>query len=129
MRFLVCIVIGLLVGAISATTIASILSQRNAHPRALMRVMQHELAQSREAARAQGCAGIARRLAMLDVLSGAISDALPHASPPDRVFAGYIDGLRRQLDAAGRAGADCPAQAEALTEVANACEACHRDYR
>ena len=127
MRYLVCLFIGLAVGAISATTAASILGHRNAHPRALMRVMQHELGDAREAARSRSCADNAGRLATLDVLAGNIATAIPHGDPPDRVFGVYVDDLRKHL-ATARAS-DCTAQGAALTEVANACDACHRDYR
>jgi hypothetical protein len=40
----------------------------------------------------------------------------------------YIADFRKATGA-WDAGAACPRQAEALTTVANACEACHRDYR
>lgn len=127
MRYLVCLLTGLAVGALCATTAASILGQRNVYPRALMRVMQHELGDAREAARTRACADNARRLATLDVLAGNIAIAIPHGDPPDRVFGVYVDDLRKHL-AAARAG-DCAAEVPALAEVTNACEACHRDYR
>ena len=127
MRYLVCLFIGLVIGALCATTAASILGQRNPYPRALMRVMQHELGDAREAARTRACTDNPRRLATLDVLAGDIATAIPHGDPPDRVFGTYVDDLRKHL-ATARAG-DCATQGPALTEVANACDACHRDYR
>jgi len=127
MRYVICLLIGLAVGAISATTAASILGHRNAHPRALMRVMQHELGEAREATRSRSCADNPRRLATLDVLADGIGTAIPHGDPPDRVFGQYLDDLRKHLTSAR--SSDCKAQAAALAEVANACDACHRDYR
>ena len=129
MRFVVCIVIGLLVGAIGTATLASILSQRNAYPRALMRVMQHQLGAARDAVRAEGCAGIAHRLTMLDVLSTDITTAFAQGTSRERVFLQYVDDLRKHVDNARRQTGECSARSQALTDIANACEACHRDYR
>lgn len=129
MRFVVVLVIGILVGAITATTAAAILGQRHAYPRALMRVMQVQFGAARDAARDAACNGNETRLAILDLLAADIGRAIPHGDPPDRVFGQYVDGFRRDVaDARGAAG-DCKAQADALTRVANACADCHRDYR
>ena len=46
MRYLVCLVVGVLIGALCAMTVASVLGARNAWPRAVMTVMQHEFAGS-----------------------------------------------------------------------------------
>ena len=129
MRFLVVLVIGILVGAICATTAATILGQRHAYPKALMRVLKVQLEHARAAASDAGCTGNERRLTLIEALAGDIGRAIPHGDPPDRVFARYHDELGRQLAAARSLAGECRAQAEALTAVANACEACHRDYR
>ena len=129
MRFIVCVFIGLVIGAISAITAASILSHRHAYPRALMRVMQHQLGSARDAARDSGCAGNPQRLSTLGILSVEIAAAVPHGNPPERVFVQYLADLRRQIGVATSHASECAKQAHALTDIANACYACHRDYR
>ena len=129
MRLVVCLVIGLLVGAISAATLASIMSQRNAYPRALMRVLQHQLGSARDAAREQACEGNPGRLAMLDPLASDIASAFAPDAGRERVFRQYVEDLRRQVDRARQEHGGCAAQNQALADIANACEACHRDYR
>jgi len=47
MRYVVCLVVGVLIGALCAMTVASVLGARNAWPRAVMTVMQHEFAGAR----------------------------------------------------------------------------------
>ena len=129
MKFVVCLFLGLVIGAIGSITAASILSQRDVYPRALMRVMQHNLGTARDAARDSGCAGNPQRLVTLDVLSAEIATAVPHGTPPERVFVQYLDDLGKQIAAARSHAGDCGKQAQALTDIANACDACHRDYR
>jgi hypothetical protein len=66
--------------------------------------------------------------AHLQLLASDIEPALLAPGTKDRVFGQYASDLRdalRKWDV----GADCAHQSEALTVVANACEACHRDYR
>ncbi|MBX3692593.1 hypothetical protein [Dokdonella sp.] len=129
MRFAIVLAIGILVGAICAMTAATILGQRHAYPKALMRVLKTQLGDARTAALDAGCAGNERRLAILVSLGGDIAHAIPHGDPPDRVFARYVDELQQATIAARDGAADCKAQGEALTRAANACESCHRDYR
>jgi len=127
MRFVVCLFVGLLIGAIGATTATSIVRQRHAYPRALMTLMQHELAAARDAARSGTCSDNPRHIATLAMLANDIPRAVPQNDPPERVFVQYVDDLRKQI--ARAPVADCRTQIQALTDVANACEACHRDYR
>lgn len=130
MRYLVCLVIGLVIGAVVASTAANAIARREAWPRGVMNVMQHELVGARAAARAQQCASPATRTASahLQLLAGDIELALLAPGTKDRVFSQYASDLRDTL-AKWDVGADCAHQGEALTAVANACETCHRDYR
>lgn len=131
MRYLVCVVVGVLIGAMCALTTASVLGQRNAWPRAVMTVMQHELGAARDDVRAGRCtdADLAAPSAHLQLLSADIEAALLPAGAHDRVFSQYADDLRAQIEAFARPGGDCAARNEALTKVGHACEACHRDYK
>ncbi|HEY0181039.1 MAG TPA: hypothetical protein VGC30_15595 [Dokdonella sp.] len=130
MRYLLCLAGGILLGAILAMTAANALQRRNAWPRAIMTVMQHELGRAREAARTPRCADADARsaLAHLALLAEDPERALLAPGAKDRVFAQYAADLREAI-AGAQAAPDCASRAAALTEVANACDACHRDYR
>lgn len=130
MRYLICLVVGVLAGAIVAGMFASTMQRRNAWPRALMNVMQHELGTARSAAKDGHCTQPAQRVAAdhLRLVAGDLEPALLAAGTKDRVLSQYVGDFRKAV-AAWDAAATCPQQSEALTTIANACEACHRDYR
>jgi hypothetical protein len=130
MRYLICLLIGLFVGAITATMLANALQQRHPWSRGLMNVMQHELGDARTAAKGNACATPAMQssAAHLRLLAGDLDRALLAPGAKDRVLSQYIGDFGKTLSAWDPA-ADCARQAEALTAIANACEACHRDYR
>lgn len=130
MRYLICLIGGVLIGAMVALTVANAMQRRNAWPRAVMNVMQHELGSAREAARTGQCASANAQAANahLALLSQDLERALLEPDAKDRVFSRYANDLRDSV-AKAQTTLDCPRQAEALTAVANACDACHRDYR
>jgi hypothetical protein len=131
MRYLVCLIGGALFGALMTLTAANILSQRNAWPRALMTVMQHELGQARDKLRDDRCDApeLASSVVRLRLLSTDIEPALLAAGAHDRVFSQYAKDLRDAIAAFEATGTDCAVRRQAVTRVADACEACHRDYK
>jgi hypothetical protein len=130
MRYLLCLAGGVLIGALLALTAASTLQRRNAWPRAVMNVMQHELGQARETLRLGRCTDASLRVSRshLALLSDDLERALLDPGAKDRVFAKYAQDLRDAV-AAWDPRAECGRQAEALSAVSQACDACHRDYR
>ena len=131
MRYLVCLIGGALFGALMTLTAANILSQRNAWPRALMTVMQHELGQARDTVRDGRCAApdTASAAAHLHLMAADIEPALLAPGAHDRVFSQYARDLRDAIAAFEATGNDCAVRRQALTKVADACENCHRDYK
>jgi hypothetical protein len=127
MRYLVCLLLGLMIGAIGATTAANILARRDAYPKALMGVMHHELETARKAAQQKACTDDGHAMTKLALLANDIHTAMPDNGSPDRVFDLYTRKLAEAVDAA--ATAECPQRTDALTRVSNACDDCHRDYR
>ena len=128
MRYVVCIVLGLLMGAIGAISAMNVLaSHRDPYPDALMNVMKHELGTATEAAAQQACNENRQALEKLNMLSNDIIVAMPDGEEPDRVFHQYIQNLRGKVESAQNS--DCASRKQALTEVKNACNDCHRDYR
>ena len=130
MRYLISLIFGAVIGAIAGSTFASAMAQRDAWPRGIMNVMQHELANARSAARAQPCAApvLQAASAHLHLLSSDIEPALLAPGTKDRVFSKYASDLRSAL-AKWDTNANCADQGAALATVANACDTCHRDYR
>jgi hypothetical protein len=130
MRYLVCLIVGLLAGALMANISSNAIAVRHAWPRSLMNVMQHELVDARGAARAGKCTtpAVSAAAAHLQLLATDLEPALLAPGVKDRVLSQYANEMRTAV-AHWDPNADCPHQAEALTAVANACEACHRDYR
>ena len=130
MRYLVCLIGGALLGALVAVTIANVLGQRNAYPRPLMNVMQHDLGHARDLVHDEKCTtpeanAVAAHLALI---SGDVEPALLAPGAHDRVFSQYASDLRAAV-AAFAAAPDCPARTQALTKIGHACDACHRDYK
>lgn len=130
MRYLVCLLGGALLGALIAVTAANILRQRHAWPRAVMTVMQHELGRARDLVHENPCTTpeVATAAAHLELMASDIEPAVLPPGAHDRVFSQYAKDLRDAIAGFG-AAADCPARKDALTKVADACDACHRDYK
>ncbi|MEZ5462950.1 hypothetical protein [Dokdonella sp.] len=127
MRYLVCLLVGLLVGALVATTAANILNRRDPYPKALMNVMKHELGMASAAADRLQCEEDRYAMSKLAMMAGDIEIAMPAGQKPDRVFKQYVENFRKAIYKAG--DTPCPQRAEALIELKNACDDCHRDYR
>jgi hypothetical protein len=127
MRYLVCLVLGLLIGAVCAITAANILARRDAYPKGLMTVMQHALKAANATAGKPECVNGDPNLGKLALLSADIQTALPGDGTPDRVFDKYVGDLQQAT--ASALASTCSERSEALTGVKNSCDACHRDYR
>jgi hypothetical protein len=130
MRYLICLLGGALIGALVAVTAASILGQRNAWPRAVMTVMQHELGRARDLVHDNQCTApeTASAAAHLELMAADIEPAILAPGAHDRVFSQYAADLRKAIATFSAAG-ECAARRDALTKIANACDACHRDYK
>jgi hypothetical protein len=126
MRLAILFLLGLAIGAIAAANITSMLRQRDAYPRGLMNVMQHDLGILREAARTQRCD--ARATASLDrlrLLAESTGTAVYGAEPPDPPFAEYAQRLRAAIPPT----LECKDLAQTVDRLGSACDACHRQYR
>jgi hypothetical protein len=130
MRYLICLIVGLLAGALMANMGGSAIAARHAWPRGLMNVMQHELVDARSSVRAGTCSAPSNTAAAahLQLIGADLERALLPPGTKDRVFSQYANEMRAAIDQWDPKAA-CPRQAESLTTIANACEACHRDYR
>jgi hypothetical protein len=129
MRQAILFLLGLAVGAIAAANVVSTLRQRDAYPRGLMHVMQHDVGMLRDASRTNRCdATAADALQQLHGLSVGIETAVygtDLSDPPDPPFAEYAKRLRATIPAQ----LDCKSLPLALDHMRAACDACHREYR
>lgn len=126
MRQTILFVLGLAVGAIAAANIVSTLRQRDAYPRGLMNVMQHDMSILHDAARANRCdAANQGTLERLHGLAGDIETAVYGTEPPDPPFAEYAQRLRAAIPPS----LECKSLPQTLDRVGAACDACHRQYR
>ncbi len=95
MRLAILFVLGLAVGAFAAANVVNTLRQRDAYPRGMMNVMQHDLVVLRADTRAQRCdAQAAASLEQLRGLANGIETAVYGDDPPDPPFAEYAKRLR-----------------------------------
>lgn len=132
MRQLALLLIGIVLGAVCAVSAVNVLRQRDAYPRGLMQVMQHDYASLRENLRSGRCdaAATGRLLARLRDLTNETEPAVYGDASPDAPFREYANRTREAVDAAiAAAPGGCPALAPQLDAVGNACEACHHQYR
>ncbi|HST26816.1 MAG TPA: hypothetical protein VLK26_00430 [Rudaea sp.] len=126
MRLAILFALGLAIGTIATANIASALRQRDAYPRGLMNVMQHDLGTLRTAARAQRCdANAAASLEQLRGLASGIESAVYGDDPPDPPFAEYAKRLRAAMPSV----VECRDLAHTVERMSAACDACHRQYR
>jgi gas vesicle protein len=128
MRFVVCLIVGALVGAILATSAASLMRPKQSYPRSLMVVIKEEMKLARAVSQDKNCEGLNQSITKLGLLGHDI-ERIPHGDPPDRVFRQYSEDFRNKLQGVAAATGNCEAQRAALVDVSNACESCHRDYR
>jgi len=130
MRYLFCLSLGLMLGAIVSLMGMRTLQQRNAYPRSLMVMMQYELHHARDAARLTPCnsESVATAVSNLRLLAMRIESAFPTQANNDKIFSRYTQDLLAELGAIDHSSS-CSSQVDTLTQISNACEACHRDYR
>jgi hypothetical protein len=126
MRQAILFMLGLAVGAIAAANIVSTLRQRDAYPRGLMDVMQHDTGLLHDAARTNRCdAATQGTLERLHRLADDIETAVYGTEPPDPPFAEYAQRLRAAIPPS----LECNRLPQTLDRVGAACDACHRQYR
>ena len=130
MRYLISLLGGAFLGALLAITAAGILGQRHAYPKAVMTVMQHELGSARDLVKGDRCMApeAATAGAHLALLAKDIEPAILPPGAHDRVFSQYASDLQGAISAFDQAS-DCAARKDAVAKIANACDACHRDYK
>lgn len=127
MRFILGAVIGLLVGAVCAAMFSKVMTERHAYARGLMTVMGQALKQANDAAATNNCLEDGHALSKLALLAEDIETAIPGDGTPDRVFHQYAEDLKQAVYKAG--ATTCTDRKQALTDLKNACSACHRDYK
>jgi len=129
MRALLLVVLGLAIGAMGATFAISALRQGTPFHDGVMAVMQHHMGALRANVRAKQCdaKGSAARFTRMRQEAGDIAEAFPGMDAGFGQAAGRLVGALDNAVAAPMG--TCEALVAALKPVADACSACHQQYR
>jgi hypothetical protein len=122
--------LGIAIGALCTVMATNALRLKRAHPRGAMALLQFHLQRVQDAVRVDHCDAAAREHLQRVALLAPEIDAAFASRSDDRVFA---QRLREMQDAANAAAGepvrDCRRLEAARARLADACDACHRDYR
>jgi hypothetical protein len=131
MRALILIILGLGIGILTTVTVLSALRQATPLSRAVMTVTGHQL-KTLQAAVSNGACDAATtnaRMAALRFLADDFESALL-PSVDDALTRRYIDDYRSTLDTILTDDSNgCPALEQAISEIKQRCDFCHRDFR
>ena len=132
MRALICILIGLLAGALLTSMLMNKLSQSSAFPKGLMAVQGYHFGELNRLAKDNRCSTteIQPHLISLRILSADVEPAFKSLAEEDVQFGRYGADLRRVLDLQlAKSINNCADLATATSAIKQACENCHRDYK
>lgn len=122
---------GILFGALlTVMATRTIESRRDPWPDAVMTVISHEFKTVRSASKQGDCTSAASGVALqkMDLLAADIEAALMPTAD-DRVFRQYASDLQTAISKAAATGSDCKLHDAAVSDIKQACDACHRDYK
>ncbi len=129
MRYVIIIIIGIAIGALSAFSLANMLNKQNAWGRGVMTVMAHEMGALKDAVKANNCSDIGDTLMRLRLVSERIEPAMMPPPATDKIFSKHADDLHQAIAAVQASGGDCQILAAGMEKIKDVCSACHRDYR
>lgn len=131
MRYLILLGVGLLLGAMGASTVLNALARRDAYARGVMNVLQHHYGNLRERLRDPKCAGVdaGADRAMLATLTEQIISSQYGDAAADAPFREYTERLRGAVADLPTHAVACAELAPVVTRIGNACDSCHRQYR
>ncbi len=132
MKSLVLLLVGLVAGALLATTMIGALSARDRYPKAVMVVMQANLAALQRGLRVQDCGlpTAGRHASQLAALAMEIEPAFAALERDSSDFVRSRELFQRAVGGLLReAPTDCAALNRSVTAIAQACDACHNGFR
>lgn len=131
MRNLLLLVLGVAFGAAVASLVLNALGRRDAYPRGVMQVLQHETGMLRGALRSRACGttDASRAKMLIGALTEEIEPSVLGDSTADAPFREYLQRLRDASAELAASAPDCAAFAPIVTKIGDACDACHRQYR
>lgn len=135
MRYLFLFLLGLVVGIVAVTMVLRAIEARKTtqdyFPRAIMRVLDAHTGMLEQSAQANRCAAadVVPQLQALRTLANDIEPAFGDLREDAR-FARHASNLRAVLDGAlASPPLNCAGVGAALTQIGQACKACHQDFR
>jgi cytochrome c556 len=132
MKSIILLLVGLVVGALLATSAIGALTARDRYPKAVMVVMQANLSGLQRGLRTPDC-GMPQALGRASQLAALTAEIPPAFATLERESTEFVRS-RQLLEQAigavlGEPPADCDALNRAVTGIAQACDACHNGFR
>lgn len=132
MKWMIVLLVGLVAGALLATSAIGALSARNRYPKAVMVVLQANLSAMQRGLRAKDCGlfEATRHAGQLAALTAEIPPAFASLERDSADFVRSREVLEQSIGAVLREPpADCEALNRSITAIAQACDACHNGFR
>jgi len=132
MKWIILLLVGLVAGALLATSTIGALSARDRYPKAVMVVMQANLSAMQRGLRAGDC-GLPAATRHAGQLAALVAEIPPAFGSLERDSADFVRSrqlLERAIGAVLREPpVDCEALNRSVTAIAQACDACHNGFR
>ncbi len=132
MKSILLLVLGLVVGALAAAKVSSVVQMRDAYPRGVMSVMQHHLGALAQSVRHNACPVDAtqRHLQRLKAMQPDILPAFAENLAGKADFRQHASKLVQAIDTAlADPAADCKALGKSVSMIGGTCKSCHQIYR
>lgn len=132
MKWIILLLVGLMAGALLATSTIGALSARDRYPKAVMVVMQANLSAMQRGLRAKDC-GLPAATRHAGQLAALVAEIPPAFASLERDSADFVRSrelLEQSIGALLREPpSDCEALNRSVTAIAQACDACHNGFR
>jgi hypothetical protein len=128
-KWIMVAVLCLMLGAFLGNGLARMTAQRHQHTRAVMGLAQFHLDRLTAAARGGQCPGFNQQREHLLTVYDELLQAFPLAYAQDSEFHTRADALRDVVQTPDGAVRTCDNAAADVKKIADACDACHREYR
>ncbi|MCB1554125.1 MAG: hypothetical protein KDJ14_09995 [Xanthomonadales bacterium] len=130
MRALLWILLGLVIGAFAAISVANALQAGSAVHKGVMHLMKYHVGEARKVLTADSCkAAPTGHFEALAILSRDISPVYQPIGERDELFGQYAEKLVSVTASAPGAAQDCATGKEQLGLINERCSACHRDFK
>lgn len=130
MRALAWILLGLVIGAFAALSMANAMQAAGAVHKGAMNMLKYHVGEARKVLTAEQCQQApTHHFEAIAVLSRNVGPIFLPIGERDELFGQYADQLVSTAAAAPAAAVDCATGTEQLGLIHERCSACHRDFK